>query len=242
MNFSGKTYWLVGASEGLGRAIAQSLHAEGADLILSARNQSELESLANELGRARALAIDVTDQASLEAARASVTKIDGLVYCAGTYHPMSALEWDSQKALQIVDVNFLGAIRILGLVLPEMIERNQGHVVLIGSLASYQGLPGAIGYGASKAALVHLAENLYCDLQDTKIKVQVINPGYIETQLTDKNDFKMPQIMNPNEAAERCLKIMKSKKFKAAFPAPFKWFFVLGRFLPYKLYAWFFRR
>lgn len=235
--FSGKTYWLIGASEGLGRAMAEEMAAAGARLILSARSAPELEALAARLPGAQSLVLDVTDPRSMDNAASRLDRIDGMVYIAGTYTPMRAQQWDTDKVMQMFDVNLGGAVRALGLVLPEMNARNSGHIVLIGSLAGYQGLPGAIGYGASKAALMHLGQNLYCDLQDTDIRVQVINPGYIETRLTEQNRFAMPQIMSPEEAARRTLRIMQGRRFMAAYPAPFKWLFTLGRFVPYTLYA-----
>ena len=109
-------------------------------------------------------------------AKQSAGTVDGMVYIAGAYDPMRADQWNSERVMKMFDVNLLGAVRALGEVVPEMVARNTGHLVLIGSLASYRGLPGAIGYGASKAGLMHLGENLYTDLRTTDIKVQVINP------------------------------------------------------------------
>ena len=241
MNFKAKTYWLIGASDGLGRALASVLSNEGANVILSARNKDGLSEIASNLPNATALPIDVTSMDSIVFAAKSVGEIDGIIYLAGAYTPMHSQEWDTEKALQMFDVNLLGAVRVLGEVLPKMIKRNSGHITLIGSLSAYQGLPGVIGYGASKAGLMHLAQNLYCDLQSTEIKVQIINPGFIKTKLTNKNNFKMPQIMTPDKAALHSFHAMKSKRFHTAFPKPFAWVFTLGKLSPYWLYAKFFR-
>ncbi len=235
-DFHGKTYWLVGASEGLGRALARELSAAGADLILSARSEDRLRVLAETMGNPLVLAMDVTDPASVSRAVAEAGPVDGLIYCVGLYDPMTAADWDPAGAEAMVDANFTGAMRLLGHVLPEMIRRDSGHVVLVGSVAGYRGLPGAIGYGASKAALMHLAENIYADTLQTGVDVQLANPGFIRTRLTDKNDFNMPSIMSPEDAAGRVLHLMQSNRFRADFPRPFAWLFSMGRFLPIRLF------
>jgi short-subunit dehydrogenase len=230
--FSGKTYWLIGASEGLGRALAGLMAAEGARLVLSARNAERLEDLAATLPHARPLAMDVTDDGSVRAAVADLGEIDGVIYCAGAYEPMTAADWDVDAALQVSEVNFTGALRSLGHVVPAMAARGAGHIVLIGSLAGFRGLPGAIGYGASKAALMHLAENLYMDLSGSGVKVQQINPGFIKTRLTDKNAFDMPYIITPEDAAHRTLKAMKSRRFATSYPWQMAGFFRAGALMP----------
>ncbi|WP_127562090.1 SDR family NAD(P)-dependent oxidoreductase [Nioella ostreopsis] len=234
--FTGKTYWLIGASEGLGRALAGLLAAEGAHMILSARNADRLEALAATLPHARALPMDVTDSASVQAAVADLGEIDGVIYCAGAYEPMTAQDWDVDQALKVSEVNFTGALRSLGHVVPQMADRGSGHIVLIGSLAGFRGLPGAIGYSASKGALMQLAENLYMDLRGTGVKVQQINPGFIKTRLTEKNSFDMPFILSPEDAAARTLKAMKSRRFATSFPWPMAAFFRLGSVLPIRLF------
>ena len=234
--FTGRTYWLIGASEGLGRALAGLLAAEGAHMILSARNPERLETLAATLPDARALPMDVTDSASVRAAVARLGDIDGVIYCAGAYEPMTAQDWNVDQALKVSEVNFTGALRSLGHVVPQMAERGSGHIVLIGSLAGFRGLPGAIGYSASKGALMQLAENLYMDLRGTGVKVQQINPGFIKTRLTEKNSFDMPFILSPEDAAARTLKAMKSRRFATSFPWPMATFFRLGSVLPIRLF------
>ncbi len=231
--FSGKRYWLVGASEGLGRALAHKLSDAGADLIVSARSADRLEELIAELpGKARAVTVDVSDAGSARAAAADVGQIDGLVYLAGVYWPMTAQKWDAEQAEAMADINFLGAVRVVGAVLPGMVTRGSGHVVLTGSLSGFRGLPGAIGYGASKAGVMYLAESMRADLQGSGITVQVANPGFIKTRLTDKNDFKMPFLMEPDEAAAAMFTLMQGRGFKKNFPAGFGLMFRASQFLP----------
>lgn len=230
--FSGRTYWLIGASEGLGRALAKELDRAGARLILSARDSGRLKTLAAELRGSRTVALDVTDHAAVRRAAAVVGHVDGIIYNAGAYTPMRATAWDTEAALTMCDVNFLGAMRVLGQVVPEMINAGRGDITLIGSLAGYRGLPAAIGYGASKAALVSLAETMRHDLKGSGVIVRLVNPGFIRTRLTEKNSFRMPMIMSPEAAAKRVMRAMRSNRFRTDFPAPFSWLMRGLAFLP----------
>ncbi len=235
MSFAGQTWWIIGASEGLGRALAQALDREGAHLILSARPSQRLDQLAHSLETAIALPMDVTDAHSIAQAVSTLPDVYGIVYCAGLYDPMSTQNWHMETAEQICDVNFMGAMRVLGRFMPKLLKRGNGHIVLIGSLAGYFGLPSAIGYGASKAALIHLGENMQADLKNTDIHVQVINPGFIKTRLTDKNNFKMPMLRTPQQAATTCINAIKRKHLHSSFPAPFSWVFHIAALLPRRL-------
>ena len=230
--FSGRTYWIAGASDGLGAELAKRLDAEGAKLILSARRADRLSDLCCKLRQARALPMDVTDSDSVRTACMSTGPIDGVIYCVGQYVPMRTQDWDPEESVRISDANFTGALRLLGNVVPKMAERGCGHIVMIGSLAGFTGLPGAIGYGASKAALMHLAENMQADLRQTGVTVQCINPGFISTRLTAQNQFAMPQIMTPEAAAGRVIAAMRRSRFSCSFPAPFAWLFTLSSYVP----------
>ncbi len=231
-----KRYWLIGASDGIGAALAQELSALGAELILSGRRMDALQEVSRGLSMARCVDMDVSDSASVSRAAQSVGDVDGIIYMAGYYQPMDAAQWDTAQAERMIDVNLTGALRVLGHVVPTFLAKNSGHIVLIGSLASYRGLPGAIGYSASKAGLYSLAETLALDLHDTAVRVQVAHPGFVKTRLTDKNDFEMPFIQEPDQAAAQIVKLMRSRAFSRAFPAPFSWVFRLSRLLPDRLY------
>ena len=232
---AGQRYWLVGASDGLGAALAEALAARGIRLVLSARDSDRLTALAERLG-AEAVPMDVADRASVQAAAAQVGAVDGLVWLAGVYWPMRAQDWQADQVEAMCDINFTGCARVLGAVLPGMVARNAGHVVITGSLSGIRGLPGAVGYGASKAACMSLAETLYCDLRGTGVKVQLANPGFIRTRLTALNDFAMPQIMEPSQAAAQMVRLMESHHFSRSFPTPFQWLFRAANFLPDALY------
>jgi short-subunit dehydrogenase len=221
--FQGKTYWLIGASEGLGREIAKRLVQSGAHVILSARSEDRLKELAAALGSATALPMDVTDDASVRRAAETAGPIDGVIYNAGVYDPMRTQDWDNDAALKMLDVNFKGAMRVLGHVAPKFAAAGKGDITLIGSLAGYRGLPSAIGYGASKAALISLAETMRFDLRKSGVTVRIVNPGFIKTRLTQKNDFSMPQLMSAEDAASHVMKAMERRRFRTDFPRPFSW-------------------
>lgn len=231
-SFAGQRYWLVGASEGLGREIARELSDAGAHLVLSARNADRLDALASEIGNARGIALDVTDLASVRRAAACLGPIDGVIYNAGAYEPMRSAEWNTEAALNMSDVNYAGAVRVIGLTLPEFLKSGQGNITLIGSLSGYRGLPAAIGYGASKAALISLAETMRHDLKDSGVVVRIVNPGFIETRLTRKNSFRMPMLMSPEKAAKHVVRAMRSRRFRTDFPAPFSWVLKSLAYLP----------
>jgi short-subunit dehydrogenase len=236
-SFRGKRYWLVGASEGLGLALAQKLSAAGAELILSARNAETLQQAAASLpGPATIVPVDVSSSESVRAAAAQVPELDGMVFLAGVYWPMRAQDWNATQAEAMADINFTGAVRVVGAALPQMVAKDKGHIVITGSLSGFRGLPGAIGYAAAKAGTMVLAESLYADLRKTGVTVQLANPGFIRTRLTAKNDFTMPFIMEPEAAAEIMFRHMQSSRFKISFPTVFSWLFRGGNFLPDALY------
>jgi len=236
MQFTGKRYWLVGASEGLGLALAQALAAEGAKVILSARDPARLAMACATVPRASAVVVDVSDAASVAAAVTEVGTLDGMVFLAGVYWPMNAQAVDAAQLVAMCDVNFTGCARVVGAVLPAMIARGAGHLVIAGSLAGFRGLPGALGYAASKAGAMALAESLYADLRGSGVRVQLANPGFIRTRLTVKNDFAMPFLMEPAQAAAQMLALMKTSRFKCSFPMLFSWLFRGAQFLPDGLY------
>ncbi|MEO6301156.1 MAG: SDR family NAD(P)-dependent oxidoreductase [Paracoccaceae bacterium] len=240
-DWQGKRYWLVGGSEGLGLALAREMHAAGAQLVLSARSAERLAEACRGLPGVQAVVCDVGDSASVAKAAAEVGPIDGLAFTAGVYWPMTGSAIDTAQLEAMCNVNFTGCARVLGAVLPAMVARGAGHVVITGSLSGFRGLPGAVGYSASKAGVMALAESLYADLRGTGIKVQVANPGFIKTRLTAKNDFDMPFLMTAEQAAKAMFAHMNTDRFKVSFPTVFSWVFRLSQFMPdwayYRLFA-----
>ena len=235
--WQGKRYWLVGASDGLGAALALRLSRAGAAVVLSARSEDKLNDLANSLpGKAEVVTIDVSDNDSVVAAAKAVGPVDGVVFLAGVYWPFEAKDWNVEQANAMADINFTGLMRVMGQVVPDMVARDVGHIVITSSLTGFRGLPGSIGYTASKAATMSLAECMYADLRKTGVHVQVVNPGFIKTQLTEKNDFKMPFLMTPEEASQEVFEHMNTDKFKKSFPFAFSLVFRGSQFLPDWLY------
>ena len=237
MSFEGKKYWLVGASEGLGRALALKMSQAGAELILSARNSQRLVELSADLpGPSQVLAMDISDTDSVARAGGELRDIDGVVFLAGVYWPMPAKDWNGADALAMANINFTGAFRVLDQVMEQFLSVDKGHIVITGSLSGFRGLPRSIGYSASKAGVMALAESLYADLRTTGIRVQIANPGFIKTRLTEKNSFNMPFIMSADEAADHMMRHMRSTRFKYSFPTLFSWLFRSSQFLPDWLY------
>ncbi|WP_300011975.1 SDR family oxidoreductase [uncultured Roseobacter sp.] len=236
-NWNGKRYWLVGAGDGLGAALATRLSTAGAHVIVSSRSEDKLKELVDTLPSDGSYqTVDVADDQSVKAAAEAVGPVDGVVFLAGVYWPFPAQEWNADQATAMADINFTGLMRVMGAVVPGMVRRDAGHIVITGSLSGFRGLPGSIGYTASKAGTMSLAECMYADLRQTGVQVQVANPGFVKTQLTDKNDFKMPFLMTPEEAAEYMFKHMNSDRFKLSFPRLFSLVFRGSQLLPDWLY------
>ena len=242
--WKGKTVWLVGASSGIGRALAHALHGLGARVVVSARQQTLLDEFVLMHPGAQALALDVMDEAALLNATQHIVRshgtIDLCLYCAGYYKPMSATAFDLGDALRHLDINYIGALKLLNALLPQLLLQAQqgqgGHVSLVSSVAGYRGLPKALGYGPSKAALSHLAEALYLDLNALGVAVSVIHPGFVETPLTAQNDFKMPALLTPEQAADAILQGWAQGVFEIHFPKRFTAVMKLLRLLPDRLY------
>ncbi|MDA7738703.1 SDR family NAD(P)-dependent oxidoreductase [Amylibacter sp.] len=241
MKLNGKKYWIIGASEGLGRELAIQLSNLGVELIVSARNEIRLNELSLRT-KAKVIPLDVLDIHAVRKAFKAVGRIDGIVYAAGDYTPLNSTVWNIDEVDKMIAINFTGVARVLGLVVPKFIAQNYGHIVMIGSLSGFRGLPNAIGYGASKAGMMHLAENIKADLYTSNIKVQLINPGFIKTRLTEKNNFKMPFIMSAEDAAKHVIRAMRRNRFQTNFPVMFSLIFRMTNFLPAFLYFWLFSK
>ncbi|MES2280340.1 MAG: SDR family NAD(P)-dependent oxidoreductase [Pseudomonadota bacterium] len=238
-DWHGKTVWLVGASSGIGRATAHALHAAGAKVIVSARNQQALDAFAAEHPGTLALAFDAADAAAVKAAAQTVLdggQLDLVLYCAGYYKEMRATEFDLGEMLMHQQVNYVGALYVLDAVLPYFAKRQSGHISLISSVAGYRGLPKSLAYGPTKAALINLAETLYVDLQDSHVGVSLICPGFVETPLTAQNEFTMPALITPEVAAQEILKGWAAGSFEIHFPKRFTLWMKALALLPARLY------
>lgn len=236
IEWQGRRVWLVGASSGIGAAMARELAGRGARLALSARSAGRLQALGIE--GAVILPCDATDVQSLAGARQALLAawggIDLVVYLAGDYVPMQAQDFDLARAEQVIAVNFNGGMRLAATVLPDLPPG--GGIAFVASVAGYRGLPKALCYGPGKAALIHFAECLHLDLAPRGIGVWVINPGFVQTRLTDQNDFAMPALLTPEQAATAAVDGFKTGGFEIHFPKRFTRMMKLLSLLPYRWY------
>ena len=217
--------WIVGASTGIGRATASLLHAKGARVAVSARSAAGLEAFTEAHPGALGLALDVTDAASVTAAAARLVEAFGVpdlaFACAGHYKPQRATEFDIVEMKRHLDINYTGTLHVIDAVLPRMLARGRGHVSLMGSVAGYRGLPQALAYGPTKAALNNLAEVMYLDLHDKGLAVSIVNPGFVDTPLTAQNRFRMPALMTADDAAREIVRGWERGRFESHFPRRF---------------------
>ena len=239
-DWRGKRVWIVGASSGIGRALAIALLARGATVAISARNTEALETITAAHTSAIALPVDVTVAESVATATASLLadwdRIDLVVWMAGTYQPMQVDDFDLGLAEQVLASNLGGPLNGLAALLPVFLRQQSGALALVGSVAGYSGLPRALAYGPSKAGLINLAESLYLELRPRGIGVYLINPGFVDTRLTARNDFAMPAMMTPQAAAQAIIAGLSRGRFEIHFPRRFTSWLKLGRTLPYRLY------
>ncbi len=242
--WDGQTAWLVGASTGIGRATAHALHAAGARVVVSARRPAPLAAFVAEHPGSESIALDATDRDAMRQAAQRIVgrhgRIDLALYCAGTYAAMRATQFDLDIALRHVQVNQVGALHLLDAVLPALLAQARagqgGHLSLVSSVAGFRGLPQALAYGPTKAALINLAEVLHLDLAPLGLGVSVINPGFVETPLTAGNAFKMPALITPEQAASAILRGWQRGDFEIHFPKRFTLGLKLLRLLPYTPY------
>lgn len=238
-DWHGKTVWLIGASSGIGQATAHALHERGATVVVSARNSAALNNFASTHPGARALVLDVADPAAVKAAAQSLLAqgpVDLMMYCAGYYKELRATGFDLGEMLRHQQINYTGALHAIDAVLPAMLQRDSGHISLVGSVAGYRGLPHSLAYGPTKAALINLAETLYLDLHASGVGVSLVNPGFVETPLTAGNKFSMPALINPAQAAAEILLGWARGEFEIHFPKRFTLWMKTLRILPYALY------
>jgi len=239
-----QTVWCTGASKGIGRALVLQMAREGCRVIASARTESGLTALAAEAkncgGEVLPFPMDVTDEQSVERAVDIIEKSSGpldlVVLNAGTHIPVRAEAFSIKPFRDLVELNIMGVVHGLAAVLPRFIERRRGHVAIVASVAGYRGLPTAAAYGASKAALINKAESLKPELDRYGVHISVVNPGFVKTPLTDRNEFPMPFLIGADDAANRIVRGLRQGRFEIAFPRRFVWGLKVLRCLPYGLY------
>ena len=216
--------WITGASSGIGAAVALELARRGYRIAASARGEDGLRELAAQAGHGAiaGFPLDVTDHEAVLATAQDIEQqcgpILGALLCAGTYQPISAQDFDARAADKQIAVNLGGVVHALEPLLGAMLGRGQGHIAIVASLTSRFGLPRAGVYGATKAALVNLAQALRAECRGRGVTVQVVNPGFVKTPLTDQNDFPMPFLVTVERAAAIVADGMARDRFEIAFP------------------------
>jgi short-subunit dehydrogenase len=237
-NWAGQRIWLIGASSGIGAALAKQALISGATVIVSARRQAQLEIVAQRHPKSMVLPFDVLDTAAWQAGYAEIVArlggVDLVIFCAADYRPERSWEVNPDTAAQTLQINLGSVYRGLATILPDLIASGSGGIGLIASVAGYMGLPNASVYGPSKAAMINLAEILYGDLHPKGLNVYLINPGFVKTHLTAKNDFTMPALQTPEQAATAIWHGIRSGKFEIHFPRRFTQMLKLLQLVPYR--------
>jgi NAD(P)-dependent dehydrogenase (short-subunit alcohol dehydrogenase family) len=244
-DWRGKRVWLVGASSGIGRAIAGELHAGGATVHVSARNAAALAHFIAHRPGAVSFPLDVRESRDVQAAADAILAggpLDLVVYCAGHFRPQSASDFSLDEMRLHQEVNYMGALHVIHAVAPSLLREGRGHLSLLGSVAGYRGLPRSLGYGPTKAALIHLAESLYLELRPRGIGVSVVNPGFVDTPLTAQNTFPMPGMISAADAARRTVRGWASGRFEIHYPRRFTLPMKLLSLLPFGVYQALVRR
>lgn len=235
-----KIAWIIGASSGIGKALALLLATHSWKVAISSRNEIALKKIAQQHTRLFAFPLDITEPNRIDAARDKIIDtlgaIDTLFLNAGDYTPMPLNEFKPQLFTQLMDINYFGVVNGLNSILPYMQVQRKGEIYVTASLAGYCGLPKAAPYNASKAAVISLAESLHLELKQQGIVLRIINPGFVASTLTDKNDFEMPFLISAEQAAQAIYKQMATQQFEITFPKRMTWAMTILRLLPYRLY------
>ena len=237
-NHIGKIIWVTGASSGLGRSLVLALAAQGHQVIASARSTEALLSLQEANESIVALPCDITDENSLKSAQDQIAVnfpgLDQVILNAGTCEYLEFPEPDWSAVQRVMEINYFGTINSVKMALPLLRKytRARPHIVVIASQVTHAPFAKAEAYGASKAALQYFFNSLRIDLAPENIDVSVINPGFVDTPLTRKNDFEMPFLMDVDEAARRIIKQIPSRPRNYSFPKRLRALLLLSKIMP----------
>lgn len=241
-----KTAWILGGGTGLGAETAKGLTARGWTVAISGRRTEPLDALKASHG-AHPYPLDVTDRdaatRTVQQIASDFGSIDLVVFSVAAWDVTKPGNYDYEKFAHIFDTNLLGAMRVIDPVVAQMRQQGSGEIALVASVAGYFGLPRAAAYSSSKAAMLALAQTMRTELKRENIAVRVICPGFVKTDLTAKNDFPMPFLMEADEAGRRIVSgLLDSKRFEIAFPLRFVLILKTIRLLPYPLFFWIMRK
>jgi short-subunit dehydrogenase len=237
-----KTVWITGASSGIGLELARLLDGQVQNIAASARSKDTLHHLADESETITAYPLDVVDaKAVLNCVRkieASAGPIDLAVLSAGVWQMMKVEDLDLDPVRTAIEVNYMGVMHSIDALLPGMLARGRGHIAIVASVAGFRGLPNSVAYGPMKAALINLAETLRLELEPLGITISVVNPGFVDTPMTQVNTFPMPGIIPASQAARALLAGLERGKYEIVFPRGFVMAMKLLRQLPNSIYFW----
>lgn len=226
----------------MGRELARRIAGSAGHVSVSARSVDKLETLAGEHGNVSAHPVDVADKRAVEEAFEAISsehgQIDAAILNAGIWRLMDAIDLDADFARAAIEVNYLGVVNALSVLLPAMRAQGRGHIVIVASVAGYRGLPKSIVYGPTKAALINLAETLRCELEPLGIEVTLVNPGFVDTPMTRDNPFPMPGLVSADAAAATILAGLRAKRYEIAFPGWFATAMNVLRIVPNCMYFW----
>lgn len=233
--------WISGASSGIGAAVAMEMAERGWKVAISARSINKLDKIAALHQNINAFECDVTDREGMsQTAQKIETEIGTLAMIianAGIYLPTYFPEFDVSIFDESFDVNLTGTVNMIAAAYPFMIARKKGQIVLVSSVAGYNGLPTSAAYGATKAALLNMGEAMAVDLTRYGLSVNIVAPGFIDTPATQKNTFQMPALMDVTKAAMAMVDGLEKNHTRITFPKRFTFWLRLLTFLPRRLYV-----
>ncbi len=231
---TGQRAWVIGASSGIGAAAAQELERHGCRVAISARRIAELQTVAGD--SMTVVALDMTDDETVRSAaravRSALGGLDLVIMVAGYWERMDAKSFDRAAFVRHIDVNVIGMANCIDAVLPAMLEAGSGTIVGVASVAGYRGMPGAQGYGASKAAQLNLLESLRTGLRGSGVTVQTVAPGFVDTPMTASNRFPMPFMISAPAAARSIVRGIERGRAEIVFPLPMAITMKLARLVP----------
>ena len=238
-----KCIWITGASTGIGKELALKLAMEGYKVAASARSAKNLLKLKNQSkslkGSLNVYPLDISIKNNVNSTFNKIEKDLGVIGTtilnAAINEPINAKNFSSKKINNLMNINYSGTVNCLDPIIKKFIKRKCGKIAVVASLAGYIGFPYSSGYCPTKAALINLCESLRSDLKQYNIIIQVINPGFVKTPMTDKNNFHMPFLISSKKSVDYIYKEMLTNKFEIFFPKIFGLILKILRFLPYFL-------
>ena len=236
-----KTIWITGGSTGIGKALAIRFASKGWNVAISARRVELLDDLSNSYDNIFGFPLDVTDKERCKEVfneiKNKFENVDICFFSTGTWDPKKEKNIDVEQMEDVFKINFFGTVNSIKAVEQYFRDKKNGIITIVSSIAGYRGLPNSTGYGPSKSALNNLAESLYFDFKRYNVRVCLVSPGFIQTPMTDKNDFKMPFLKTPEYAADKIYDGLVNKNvFEIHFPKSLTIILKILSFLPSKIY------